>query len=69
MASVEDSGEMSAHDTVCPECGSRDLLSITMQVDGRDLSFTTCHGCEAKWWDRDGEAVPLTSVINIVAQR
>jgi formate dehydrogenase maturation protein FdhE len=54
----------------CPVCSQGDLISITMSVSGSDLSFTTCHMCEAKWWYRDGEAVPLQSVIgNVLSQR
>ena len=44
----------------CPECKQGDLIKITMTVSGRDLAFTTCHLCEAKWWYRDGEVVPLS---------
>jgi hypothetical protein len=41
-----------------------------MNVSGSDLSFTTCHMCEAKWWYRDGEAVRLQSVIGkVLTQR
>lgn len=54
----------------CPVCHQGDLISITMNVSGSDLGFTTCHMCEAKWWYRDGEAVPLRSVIgNVLSQR
>ena len=54
----------------CPVCDQGDLISITMNVSGSDLSFTTCHMCEAKWWYRDGEAVPLQSVIgNVLSHR
>ncbi|MFN8233328.1 MAG: hypothetical protein U0V56_07615 [Actinomycetota bacterium] len=53
----------------CPHCRSGDLITITMAVSGRDLAFTTCHLCEAKWWYRDGEQVPLTSVIGMVVQK
>ena len=54
----------------CPVCNQGDLISITMNVSGSDLSFTTCHMCEAKWWYRDGEAVRLKSVIgNVLSQR
>jgi formate dehydrogenase maturation protein FdhE len=54
----------------CPSCNQGDLISITMNVGGSDLSFTTCHMCEAKWWYRDGESVPLQSVIgNVLSQR
>ena len=52
-----------------PSCRSGDLISITMTVAGRELAFTTCHLCEAKWWFRDGKAVPLQSVIGLVVQK
>jgi formate dehydrogenase maturation protein FdhE len=50
----------------CPACGTGELISISMSVNGSDLAFTTCHLCEAKWWYRDGESVPLQSVIGLV---
>lgn len=50
----------------CPVCNQGDLIGITMNVSGSDLSFTTCHMCEAKWWYRDGQSVPLQSVIGSV---
>jgi DNA polymerase III alpha subunit (gram-positive type) len=53
----------------CPVCNHGDLITISMSVSGSDLSFTTCHMCEAKWWYRDGEAVPLQSVIGSVLTR
>jgi len=51
----------------CPSCTKGDLITIMIGVSGRDLSFTTCHFCEAKWWYRDGELVPLTSILDLVA--
>lgn len=53
----------------CPICNQGDVITITMNVSGSDLSFTTCHLCEAKWWYRDGESVPLRSVIGSVLQQ
>jgi hypothetical protein len=54
----------------CPACQQGELITITMAVNGSGLNFTTCHMCEAKWWYRDGEAVPLNSVIgDVIAQR
>lgn len=50
----------------CPVCHQGDLITISMNVSGSDLSFTTCHLCEAKWWYRDGAPVPLQSVIGTV---
>ena len=56
-------------DKTCNECGSRDLVTITMTVDGQDVSFTACHGCEAKWWFRDGERIALESILDMVNNR
>lgn len=53
----------------CPNCRSGDLITIMMNVSSRDLAFTTCHMCEAKWWRRDGEDIPLRSVISQVAEK
>ena len=53
----------------CPTARSGDLIKISMTVGGRDLAFATCHHCEAKWWFRDGEEVPLASVIGLVVQK
>ena len=53
----------------CPICHQGDLISISMNVSANDLSFTTCLMCEAKWWYRDGESVPLRSVIGSVLQQ
>lgn len=52
----------------CPACQQGDLITITMTVGASDLAFTTCHFCEAKWWQRGGESVPLSSVIDEVAE-
>ena len=53
----------------CDECGSTDLVTITMEVGDQELSFTACHNCEAKWWYKSGELVPLTSVLGLVGAR
>jgi DNA polymerase III alpha subunit (gram-positive type) len=66
---VEDVRVMETHEGTCPNCNQGDLITITMTVSGRDLAFTTCHLCEAKWWHRDGEEVPLRSVITQVAEK
>lgn len=57
------------HQPKCPSCRNGDVISITMTVSGTDLQFSTCHECEAKWWVKDGEAVPLTSVLGTVGTR
>jgi DNA polymerase III alpha subunit (gram-positive type) len=60
---------MATSDGTCPSCRSGDLITISMAVGGRDLSFATCHLCEAKWWYQDGDLVPLSSVIDLVVKK
>lgn len=66
---VEDTGMDGKLDGTCPVCHQGDLISISMSVSGSELTFTTCHLCEAKWWYRDGDPVPLQSVIGSVLSR
>ena len=55
---------------ICPACGTGDLITISMSItDDRDVSFTTCHLCEAKWWFKDDDLVPLASVIGLVSAK
>jgi len=62
-------GEGGKREGTCPVCHQGDLITISMSVSANELSFTTCHMCEAKWWYRDGESVPLRSVIGSVLQK
>ena len=53
----------------CPSCKQGDLIAISMVVSERELTFTTCHLCESKWWASDGDLVPLASVIDLVVKK
>jgi hypothetical protein len=66
---VADTSCMPDHHGSCPNCRQGDLIAISMNVSERDLTFSTCHLCEAKWWYRDGELVPLSSVLDLVVQK
>lgn len=60
---------MSMQNGTCPNCHAGDLITISITVGGRDLSFRTCHHCEAKWWFRENEEVPLSSVLGLVVEK
>jgi hypothetical protein len=68
LVAAEDTSMDDKREGTCPVCHQGDLITISMNVSANDLSFTTCHMCEAKWWYRDGESVPLRSVIGSVLQ-
>jgi formate dehydrogenase maturation protein FdhE len=68
-ASGADTATMPESNGLCPSCKQGDLITISMSVGERDLTFTTCHLCESKWWERDGSLVPLASVIDLVVKK
>lgn len=53
----------------CPVCGAGELLSVTLSVGGSDMSFTTCHMCEERWWEQDGHSVDLGDVLHLASNR
>lgn len=55
--------------TTCRSCGSDQILSISMSLEERTVVFTTCHACEAKWWEQAGSRIPLRSVLSLVPRR
>ncbi len=51
----------------CTSCGQTSVIRIDMTLpDGTEVYFNSCHVCEAKWWDREGEAIPVDAIIDIV---
>jgi Zn ribbon nucleic-acid-binding protein len=46
----------------CPECGSKELLTVTMSPQGERVSFSLCNACGWKRWGRADEGVLLSSI-------
>jgi len=55
--------------TRCPACTSDDIVSIEMDMEGVGVHFQACHKCENRWWERDGERIPLESILSLVPRR
>ncbi len=54
----------------CPKCAVRDVIRIELRLpDGTEVHFCSCHKCEAKWWDRDGESLALEQVLELARRR
>lgn len=53
----------------CPQCAQTDVLEIQHVLpDGTEVRFFSCHNCEQKWWDREGENIDVSTVLEIVRQ-
>ena len=49
---------------VCGVCGSARVTSLAMNLtDGTPVVFTSCHHCENRRWEHDGETLSVTDVI------
>jgi len=57
-----------SHDD-CPSCGSRQMIKVALTLAGSPSSFTMCNVCEWKTWEREGERLPLGSVLTLVSAR
>ncbi len=56
-------------DMKCPDCGVEDVIEIQQRLpDGTEVYFCACHRCEHKWWDRNGESITLSQVLDIARQ-
>jgi DNA-directed RNA polymerase subunit M/transcription elongation factor TFIIS len=51
--------------TVCANCGSADAIGIRLRLNEEsEVDFHSCHHCEHRWWDCDGEVIDLTAVLD-----
>jgi len=50
----------------CNTCGHNSVIEIQLTLpDGSEVVFCSCHRCESKWWDRDGEVLDLDALIDV----
>jgi formate dehydrogenase maturation protein FdhE len=53
----------------CEQCGSDDILSVSMNMEDGGVQFRTCTGCEATWWERGGIRVERTEALTSIPRR
>ncbi len=51
----------------CSHCRGSLLVEIGLSIAGTRFTMHSCPSCERRWWDRDGERVPLEGVLSAVA--
>jgi DNA-directed RNA polymerase subunit M/transcription elongation factor TFIIS len=50
----------------CTECGAADAIQIELSLpDGTVVLFCSCHRCEKRWWNTDGEDIRLEAVLKL----
>ena len=51
----------------CPRCRSRELVVIEMSVAGEHVVLNSCSACDVRWWEGDGERMPLADLLDLAA--
>jgi hypothetical protein len=50
----------------CADCGADSVIQIELTLpDGTEVTFYSCHKCENRWWDRDGQELDLEVVLDL----
>ncbi len=52
------------HGQACRNCGSERVTRLVMRLtDGTPVDFTSCHVCETRVWEHEGQALEVDSVL------
>jgi hypothetical protein len=43
------------------------MVEIEMTLRDQRVTMHACSRCDTRWWDSDGELVPLSSVLQLAA--
>jgi len=58
--------DITTGELVCGTCGADSVIHIDLTLaDGTAVSFNSCHQCETRWWNRDGEDLTLDAVLDL----
>jgi hypothetical protein len=53
----------------CGQCGSDEVLSVSMNMEDGSVQFRTCTECEATWWERGGLRIERTEALTAIPRR
>ncbi|HEX9644797.1 MAG TPA: hypothetical protein VGC11_12475 [Acidimicrobiia bacterium] len=57
---------ISSQPLACTACGATNVIQIELTLpDGTEVEFYSCHQCESRWWNRDGEPLGLDAVLDL----
>lgn len=50
----------------CPSCERTQLVEIALKVGDEPVRMRSCSRCDLRWWDRGGELVPVSGILDLV---
>ncbi len=49
----------------CPTCRVAAVSEISLKLKGSRVTMHSCSRCDTRWWDQDGQPVPLNDVVEL----
>jgi transposase-like protein len=54
----------------CPHCDGEDTIQIEIHLRTEEtVQFFSCRRCESKWWEKEGDEIPLDEVLTLAAKK
>jgi hypothetical protein len=50
---------------MCPKCRGANLVQIRLMLHESNVTMHSCAECDSRFWDREGERVPLGQVLSL----
>jgi transcription elongation factor Elf1 len=69
MPMVNGSGRVSTQGScrmTCPSCERTQLVEIALKVGDEPVRMRSCSRCDLRWWDRGGELIPVSGILDLV---
>jgi transcriptional regulator NrdR family protein len=49
----------------CPNCQTRELVVIEMNVSGERVALRSCSSCDLRWWETREGMLSLANVLDL----
>ena len=49
----------------CPVCRTSHMVEISVNLKGRQVSMYACSACETRWWESEGDRIPVENVYEL----
>lgn len=52
----------------CSRCKTSRVVEITVTIAERPVRMRSCSYCDTRWWDSEGESLPLPRVLELATK-
>jgi hypothetical protein len=52
----------------CPVCRTPRMMEVSVNLRGRQVSMFACSACETRWWESEGDKIPVENVYELAGK-